>query len=251
MLSLYLLPASTKLEVGSRLTVDGDEGHHISRVARHKVGEQIHLSDGEGVRARASIEAVGRDSVTVLIEEITVSEPAKVSLCVVQALTKSDRAHECLELLVAAGVDEIVPWQAERSIGKWDPQSSSGKWEQWIKAAVKQTRRDRVPHLRPYLRDLDRFIAGQRSDSEVILALDESATEVLDSVLFERLRDAISLASRITLIIGPEGGLSERELELLDSLQVAKVRLGTPIFRSAHAGAIALASVQASFALWR
>ena len=251
MLSLYLLPPSTKFDVGSRLTVDGDEGHHIARVARHKVGEQIHLSDGEGRRARATIELVGRDQVTVVIEEITVSEPAKVTLRVVQGLTKSDRAHECLELLVAAGADEIVPWQAERSIGKWDAASSRGKWEQWIKAAVKQTRRDRVPHLGSYVRDLDGFIETERSDAEVILALHESASEVLDALLFQRLRDAIAAASRLTLIIGPEGGLSERELERLDGAGIAKVRLGTPIFRSAHAGAIALASVQASFSLWR
>ena len=84
-----------------------------------------------------------------------------------------------------------------------------------------------------------------------MIALHEGAKISLDGEVAEEMREAISAVSRITLIIGPEGGLSESELTLLDSSQISRIRLGSPILRSAHAGAIALTALQAGFALWR
>ncbi|MFM8841618.1 MAG: RsmE family RNA methyltransferase [Actinomycetota bacterium] len=250
MLSLYLVDTGTVLASGSRLRIEGDEAHHISRVARHRVDDRIWISNGEGQRATARIESIDRTLVDVVIEDVATSEKPRISLRVIQALTKSDRAHECIELLVAAGVDQIQPWRAERSIGKWDPANSPAKWREWIKAAVKQTRRDRIPILQPFIDNLSSSLPSQ-GEKEIIFLLHEEATESLDSGLQEQLQKRIDLATGITLIIGPEGGISERELMQLREVGVRELRLGTPILRSAHAGAIALTSLQASFGLWR
>jgi 16S rRNA (uracil1498-N3)-methyltransferase len=250
MLSLYLLAMEKDPEVGSRLTIEGDEVHHMAKVARHRIGERVSVTDGSGLRATIVIESIDQRSVTGVVEEVTRSDRHPVTLRVVQGLTKSDRAHECIELLVAAGVDEIVPWGADRSIGKWDPVESSRKWEQWIRAAVKQTRRDRIPICAPFQSHL-REIIGERKKEEFVIALHESASMTLDSALLARWKFDDGLPARITLIIGPEGGLSEREETELDGLSIPLLRLGTPVFRSAHAGAIALSALQASFSLWR
>lgn len=250
MLSLYLVDPSVALEPGARLRIEGDEAHHITRVARHKIDERIWISDGEGTRATVRIEGIDRNHVDLVVEDIEVAQLPRVELRVIQALTKSDRAHECVELLVAAGVDQIQPWRAERSIGKWDPSSSPQKWGEWIKAAVKQTRRNRVPRLQRFLDDLSSVVSSQ-GESEIFFALHEDAAETLDSGLLAKWEQRLEGATSITLIIGPEGGLSERELTVLDEAGVGQLRLGTPIFRSAHAGAVALTSLQASFALWR
>ena len=196
------------------------------------------------------IEGIDRRHVDVVIEDLVVSQKPRVELRVIQALTKSDRAHECVELLVAAGVDEIQPWRAERSIGKWDRDNSPEKWREWVNAAVKQTRRDRIPRLQSLVDVISSALAS-RSESEIFLALHEEAMETLDSGLLPQWKKRIDGATSITLIIGPEGGLSERELAVLDEAGVDQLRLGRPILRSAHAGAIALTSLQASFGLWR
>lgn len=95
------------------------------------------------------------------------------------------------------------------------------------------------------------MITTEKDPSQLFITLHEEGSLHLDRALFETMQESVAAASVITLIIGPEGGLSDRELELLDSAGVLRVQLGRPIFRSAHAGAIALASLQASFGLWR
>ena len=102
MLSLYLVDTGTVLASGSRLRIEGDEAHHISRVSRHRVEDRIWISNGEGQRATARIESIDRTLVDVVIEDVSTSEKPRISLRVIQALTKSVRAHECIELLVAA-----------------------------------------------------------------------------------------------------------------------------------------------------
>ena len=246
MLSLYLVPGEALPDIGSSLRIDGDEAHHIARVARHRIGEEILVSDGEGSRARATIVQIDRDSVQVRIEEKSHSNPATIRFRVIQALTKSDRAHECVDLLVAAGVDEIVPWSAERSIGKWDSASSYEKWLGWIRSAVKQTRRDRIPKLEPVQTDPS-FAPSQ---DELILAFDENADVRLDGKWATSQLEGLASLRTISLVIGPEGGLSNREIERLESSGAYVVRLGTPILRSAHAGAIALSAVQAALSIW-
>lgn len=253
MFLLYLVPADSLSlhSVGTRFEIAGDEAHHIARVSRHKVGDRIWVSNGEGLRLTARIDQIDRGSINLIVEEIASMERAIPSLRVMQALTKSDRAHECVELLVASGVDEIIPWSADRSIGKWDEKNSPPKWNEWIRGAVKQTRRSWIPKLGLHQRDLSTVISPDKDSSQLFIALHEEGTLHLDRTLFETMQEQVDVASVITLIIGPEGGLSDRELELLDAAGVLRVQLGRPIFRSAHAGAIALASLQTSFGLWR
>jgi len=250
MLSLYLVDPDIALAPGSRIRIDGDEGHHIARVARHGVDERIWISNGQGQRATVRIESLDKAAVNVVVEDVATSQAPRIELRAIQALTKSDRAHECVELLVAAGVDQIQPWRAERSIGKWDQANSPAKWSEWVKAAVKQTRRDRIPRIEPFIDEIAPALTS-RSENEIIFALHEEGSESLDSDLRGLWQSRLEACTRITLVIGPEGGLSERELEKLNESGIPLLRLGTPILRSAHAGAIALTSLQASFGLWR
>lgn len=246
MLSLYLVPEGIEISEGRTLHIQGDEAHHIARVARHRIGDEILISDGQGVRARSEIKGINRDIVEVEIIEKIVSKRPQVALHVVQALPKSDRANECIELLVAAGVDEITPWEAERCIAKWDLESSPEKWQSWIRSAIKQTRRDRIPALNSMVKKPD----VKSSKQELVLAFDEGATDVLSHEFFESVNASLSEIVRITIVIGPEGGVSPRELEQWTNLGAKVVRLGTPILRSAHAGAIALAAIQSTLSIW-
>ena len=251
MLPLYLVPEShLRKEViypGDRLHIGGEEAHHIARVSRHAVGELISVTDGSGLRVIASIVAIGRDRIEVAVEEGLQSEAPAIRLRAIQALTKSDRAHECVELLVAAGVDEIIPWKAERSIGKWDYKSSPDKWESWIRAAVKQTRRDRIPALAQPI-ELSSIAA---SPDDLLLGFHEEAVISIDSTFARTLKLKTDSLRTITVIIGPEGGLTDREVEGLKERGVLMLRLGSPILRSAQAGAAALVAIQSALSIWR
>lgn len=122
-----------------------------------------------------------------------------------QAITKSDRNKEMLELITVAGVDRIIPWQADRCISKWQS-NSYDKWSTSIKEASKQSRRVNLPKLEKVMST--KQIIEQMTVNDCIVVFHESADQKLSDLNISQ------SASTIYLIIGPEGGIAEGELEI-------------------------------------
>jgi 16S rRNA (uracil1498-N3)-methyltransferase len=232
------------LPSSGEVIVDGDEAHHALKVLRIKEGERIRLSDGAKSFAEVEVITIGKSQFTCSIKSYGEVAPSRIQLTVVQALPKSDRIKETLELLTEGGVSEIIPWQAERSIAQWQSDSES-KWNSAVREASKQSRRVVIPRVSP--RKNSRDVMTALTDADCVLVFHESETQPLSHVL-EKI--STKNISRLALIIGPEGGISERELaEFLAGGAIA-VRMGEPIFRAAHAGVAALAAVQTGLRLW-
>jgi 16S rRNA (uracil1498-N3)-methyltransferase len=208
---------------------------------RLKTGEEIKISDGEGNWVSGPISEVGKKNLKIDVTASGIEASKKPELVLVQALTKSDRNKEMLELVTVAGVDRIIPWQAERSISKWQS-NSYDKWTSSIKEAGKQSRRVNLPKLEKLMSA--REITQQISASDCILVFHESANEKFSAL------DISQNASSVYLIIGPEGGITDTELEIFKSKGGNLVRLGEPVLRSAHAGFAALASIQTKLGRW-
>ena len=238
MLSLFFVD---KLSGGQTQTLESDEAHHAIKVMRLKTGEEIKISDGEGNWVSGPISEVGKKNLKIDVTASGIEASKKPELVLVQALTKSDRNKEMLELVTVAGVDRIIPWQAERSISKWQS-NSYDKWTSSIKEAGKQSRRVNLPKLEKLMSA--REITEQISASDCILVFHESANEKFSDL------DISQSASSIYLVIGPEGGITDTELEIFKSKGGNLVRLGEPVLRSAHAGFAALASIQTKLGRW-
>ena len=159
-----------------------------------------------------------------------------------QALPKSERTKEALELLVEAGVDRIIPWAAARSISKWQ-EGSRAKWQSTVVAATKQSRRYHIAEIEEI-----------HSTKEVIATLGAAHTLVLHESGGQRISQVVDTdwakVEEIFLIIGPEGGITPEELEGFTRHGASVVSLGEPVFRSAHAGVAALSAVQALIGRW-
>ncbi len=235
MLSLFFVP---EIADGPAITVTGDEAHHAVTVVRLSAGDRALLSDGAGKWAEVEVLSTSKKSFDAGVISRGFQAATSPRLTVVQALTKSDRTKEMLELLVQAGVDQIVPWASARSISKWQSDSQS-KWESAALAAAKQARRFYIPSISD-------LVTTEKIAGENILVLHESATTSLSQIVSA---DWAAKAD-ITLVIGPEGGISHEELAILESHGAETVRMGTPVFRSAHAGAAALSAVQALIGKW-
>ena len=238
MLSLFFVD---KLSGGQTQTLESDEAHHAIKVMRLKTGEEIKISDGEGNWVSGPISEVGKKNLKIYVTANGIETSKKPELVLVQALTKSDRNKEMLELVTVAGVDRIIPWQAERSISKWQS-NSYDKWTSSIKEAGKQSRRVNLPQLEKLMSAKD--ITDQISASDCILVFHESANEKFSDL------DISQSASSIYLVIGPEGGITDTELEIFKLKGGKLVRLGEPVLRSAHAGFAALASIQTKLGRW-
>ena len=102
--------------------LDGDNAHHAERVLRMQIGEEILVSDGQGSWARCSITSINKKEVELAVIESGFEESPKNQISVLQAIPKSDRAKETVELLTSAGVTNIYPWQSLRAIGRSEEQ---------------------------------------------------------------------------------------------------------------------------------
>ncbi len=238
MLTLFF---TDQINNGSTQILDKDEAHHAIKVLRLKLGEVIKISDGVKKWVSGPIIEISKKELTISVSEKGEFEEKFPELVLVQAVTKSDRNKEMLELVVEAGVDRIIPWQAERSISKWQSDSAQ-KWEIGIKEACKQARQIRLPKLMPMLTTAG-VVQLLNKDAQAIV-FHESADEK-----FAQLQLAQSLTS-IFLIIGPEGGISPNELSIFENSGGKVVRLGETVLRSAHAGFAAISAVQTKLGRW-
>jgi 16S rRNA (uracil1498-N3)-methyltransferase len=160
-------------------------------------------------------------------------------ITLVQALAKGDRDEQPVEAATELGVDEVVPWQAERSVVVWRGDraaKSLAKWAAVVTRATKQSRRSRVPVTSSAV-GLAPLVA-RVAESALTLVLHEDATEPLASV-------ELPASGDVLVVVGPEGGISEREIEALTAAGARPVRLGATILRASSAGPAALAVLSA------
>jgi 16S rRNA (uracil1498-N3)-methyltransferase len=240
MLTLFLVD---KLDDSNLIEVSGDEAHHAIKVLRINVSEEILISDGAGNWVRASVENIEKKTFTAKVLERGFQPEKSPRLIVVQGLPKSDRVKDAIEILVESGVDLIIPWQADRSISKWQ-KDSLDKWQSAAVAATKQSRRYRKPEIIDGL-SLSQLLEIE-SENSAVLVMHESATTKLSEVVTSKFAGM----SEIIIVVGPEGGISESELTVLEGAGAHIVGLGPEVFRSAHAGGAALSAVSALIGRW-
>lgn len=238
MLSLFFVD---QLSTGTTQELTGDEGHHAVAVMRLSIGEQIKIADISGNWVSGTITEVGKKSLKIDVAERGVAQAGKPQLIVVQAVTKSDRTKEMLELLTVAGADQIIPWQAERCISKWQSDSAD-KWQSAIKEAAKQARRVSLPKLQNEM-TTNQLIQSFKATEKIVILHEGATTPISQLNLSQEF-------SSIYLIIGPEGGISDNEIKALTNAGGVSAKMGELVLRSAHAGFASLAAIQTSIGRW-
>jgi 16S rRNA (uracil1498-N3)-methyltransferase len=225
------------------LELTGPEGRHAATVRRVKVGEAVDLTDGRGTRARCTVTGLGQDAVQLRVDQRVVEPVPAPRLVLVQALAKGDRGELAVELSTEVGVDEVVPWSAERSIVKWEGargEKALARWRSTAREAGKQSRRAWHPVVTSWVSTEELLV---RVGSTPTLVLHEAATEPLAAA-------ALPADGDLLLVVGPEGGITGRELSALQLAGAVAVRLGSSVVRTSTAGAAAAAVVSARTSRW-
>ena len=229
------------IEIGQSYLIDGDNGHHLSRVLRIEPGQELLLSDGKGSWSRVRVSSLDKKSVSVTVLETGSQRALAITITVIQALTKGDRAKEAIELLTEAGVDVIIPWQSSRSIGK--AEAGIEKLQTTARESSKQSRRFWIPEVREVATTAS--VMGVIAAADLAIVLHESATMKFSDALM-----GLEGISSVVIVVGPEGGLTDEELAVMQGAGGKVVLLGRPILRSAHAGIAAISAVSAALKIW-
>ncbi len=216
-----LLPSA--LQIG-RGTLTGAEAHHALRVLRLSVGDEVELADGAGHRAVARVVAVAKERMDLELTEVTAVADAPAGLLTVAvAAPKGDHLSDLVRGLTELGVGRIVPLICAR--GERVP-AQLDRLERIAAEALKQCRRGHLPGIGPAV-SVDELVRS----GAVLMVADRAGRG-----------SPLGRPRALTLVVGPEGGLTMDELAQLDAAGAQRVRLASSILRIETA-AVALAAI--------
>ncbi len=225
--------------VGELAVVDGDEGFHAANVRRTRPGEQLDLGDGAGTLAHCVVEEVAKGRLSARVQGLRLVERPAPTVTVVQALPKSERSELAIELATEVGADAFVAWQASRCVARWDGSEKLDKglrrWSAVARSAARQSRR-------PYIPAVDGVVTTAELVDRV-RAAPPSSVLVLHELAIRPLADVKTAGDALTLVIGPEGGITDSELAALTDAGAVAVRLGPTVLRTSTSAAVALGAL--------
>ena len=224
-------------EVGSLVELDGPEGKHAVQVRRMREGEAIQLSNGKGLRVRGNVAELSGSTLKLQVVEVIREEPPARQITLVQALAKGDRDELAIQAATELGATGIIPWQASRSISRWDgPKIAKGqaRWQQIVSEAAKQSLRAYTPEVKNIVDTKE--LAEIVSNFDLVLVLDTSATATVAGA-------GIPSSGSIALVVGPEGGIEQSELDALQAAGAKLVSLGANVLRTSTAGPALIAAL--------
>lgn len=240
------------LTPGASFELDGPEGKH-ALVKRMEVGESIDLGDGTGRRAVGTVHSLTDRGVIVRVEQLR-EERSVPSIYLVQALAKDGRDLLAIETATELGVYGVLPWSADRSIVRWKGERAAKahtKWQNTVTAAAKQSRRALIPEVYDLYSttDLVELIEEVTGQGSAVFILHEQATERL-SAQAAKLAGGENLPEEIYLLVGPEGGISDREVQLFTEAGAHLALLGNEVLRSSTAGSAAMCTLNVVLGRW-
>lgn len=218
-----------------KATIIGADVNHMKNVLRMKPGEQVEISDGDGLRYICVIENFADECVHLRIEDVeadAVELPSKIYLF--QGLPKSDKMELIVQKAVELGAFEVIPVVTKRAVVKLDEKKAAKKVQRWnaiSEGAAKQSGRSIVPKVHDVLSYAEALEYARQMDVRLIPYEKASGMEVTRQTV-ETIRPGQSVA----VFIGPEGGFEEAEVEQAEEAGALPVSLGKRILRTETAG---------------
>lgn len=225
---------------GIRIT-DKEDLHHMMKVLRLKPGDKIEISDGAAWEYQAVLRVLTmEEAIADILDKQTFAREPSLAITLYQGLPKQGKMEMIIQKAVELGVSRIVPVFTDRTVvtdnGKMDKKIQ--RWQKVADEAVKQCRRGRIPEIGKelsFFAMLDELI----SFDTVIFPYENEE----DRSLKDGLRSLEIMPKSVCIIIGPEGGFSDREAALLKEKGALCVTLGKTILRTETAGLAAIAMV--------
>jgi 16S rRNA (uracil1498-N3)-methyltransferase len=217
----------------------------------------VDVTDGRGGALECVVVAVRRDEIDCAVRRRVRLAPPGPRLVVVQALAKGDRGERAVEMLTEVGVDEIVPWSAARSVVRWEGERCARSRQRWARTAAEAAKQSHRLHW-PEVADLvgTPELSRRVASASLAVALHEEAERPLVGLVGGWRAAAgeaavkMAGAGEILLVVGPEGGLDDAEVDTLRQAGATVARLGPTVLRTSTAGVVAASVVLAELGRW-
>ena len=217
---------------------------HLVRVLRLGPGDRVRLFNDDGHDYEAELLAVGkRDAQARVLGRSAVDNESPLRITLAQGIARGEKMDWVLQKATELGVARIAPVVSERTEVKLDADRADKRGAHWrgvVAGACEQSGRARLPELLPP-QSLANFLAGERSTHR--FALEPGAGRTLAQV-------GLAAGDSLCLLVGPEGGLSERDLAAARAAGFEGLRLGPRILRTETAALAAIAGLNALYGDW-
>lgn len=230
---------------GSHIYIeDKNDLHHLTKVLRGKVGMKIDISDGDEWEYETELEELTADCATlkILDKQKFASEP-EVRVTLFQGVPKASKMETVIQKTVEIGVDSIVPVFMERTVvvEKGNFGKKLDRWQKIADEAVKQCKRGIIPQVRENCTFKE--MMSQLDDYDMVICPYENEDGYSMKDCLRKAADGETVPKKVAIIIGPEGGFADKEIDALKDCGAEIVTLGKTILRTETAGLVALTMV--------
>lgn len=235
---------------GGRIRITGEDVKHVTRVMRFRPGDEVICANGQGESYRVRLTEFGPDQVLAeIVEPLAEKVEPEVKLTLVQGLPKGDKMDLIVQKGTEVGVSRFVPVATARTVVEYDAKKESKRRERWLriaKEAAEQAHRLVIPEIGEVI-PLAQWLEREAGSFDLVLLAYEGESERgLRQVLGEIAAEsgfADRVPPSVAIVIGPEGGLDEREVRLAAEKGVRTITLGPRILRTETAGPVAAALI--------
>ncbi len=221
---------NTTLVEGGKISLLGEDYNHIRNVFRMGKGEKIEIVTPECIYVCRILDYVKSAVICEVINERTKENELPSHINIFQGMPKKDKMELIIQKSVELGAYSLTPVVMDRTVVKVDDKKMKARVDRWnkiSKASAMQSKRDIIPEVYPpiKLREASSYLT--RCDLLVVLYENEVGTEELKSIL-----PTIHNYGTINVVVGPEGGISDDEMNYLKGLGAKSLSLGRRTLRT-------------------
>ncbi|MEJ2452668.1 MAG: 16S rRNA (uracil(1498)-N(3))-methyltransferase [Candidatus Thiodiazotropha sp.] len=224
------------LDTGAEITLEEDSSHHLHHVLRMQAGDSVNLFN-DGLEFAATLGQIGKHGTTAVLRKLVYEEPApKLDIHLLIGISRGERMDFALQKATELGATRITPVFTKRCVVKLNEKKTASRMDHWGKIIVnacEQSGRCRLPRLDT---PLEVGAAVMKHNNGTALLLDHRSNKTL--------QDLKKPKEGVTILVGPEGGLSSEERKLAKAQGYTGIRLGPRVMRTETAPLAAIAAIQ-------
>ena len=219
----------------NEIIILGQDVNHIKKVLRAKKGDELQICNSQnGENFLCEINDLENENIICKIKEkINKNVESNIEVTIFQGLPKSDKMEYIIQKSVELGVHDITPVEMKRCVVKIDSKDESKKiarWQKIAESAAKQSGRSTIPEIKNIV-NIEKIIQLIKEYDCVIVAYENEKNNTIKRELLE-IKEKVHDKVKIAVVIGPEGGLEEKDVELLKHNGAKIVTLGHRILRT-------------------